>query len=81
MQTIEALRQALHEGVVVITFEKSDGTMRQMKATLQANLLPPVDTVSSTPKKPNTEVQPVWDLDAAAWRSFRVDRLKTWTQL
>lgn len=81
MQSIEDLKQALRQGVVSITFEKSDGSIRQMKATLCESYLPPSDPTGSGAKPKSTQVQPVWDVDAAAWRSFRIDRVRSWALL
>jgi len=75
----EELKKRLVESVVEIQFEKADGTLRTMKATLDPAILPqPVasDEEVNRNRAPNEEVQVVWDVDAQGWRSFRWDRLK-----
>jgi hypothetical protein len=76
----EQLKQALHNGVVELTFVKADGSVRVMRATLQESVLPPRDS-SAAPIKQSKSSQAVWDTEADAWRSFRMDRLQSWTVL
>jgi len=79
------LKTLLQERVVGVTFTKKDGTKRVMNCTLSENLIPkapihatntnnPIDF--SKTKKINTEVQPVFDIEAQSWRSFRWDSIK-----
>jgi hypothetical protein len=73
------LLQCLKEGVVVIEFEKVDGTMRTMRATLSENIIPvETTTKEKNPRKKSEESQSVWDIEAEGWRSFRWDRLRSW---
>jgi hypothetical protein len=71
---------SLKSGVVKLLFEKSDGTQRVMQATLESSWLP-------LPTQPDTGVQrkssdpnliKVWDTQAHAWRSMRLERLISW---
>lgn len=58
-----------------ITFTKRDGTERVMLCTLQESALP-LRTESEEPKREHSpDVQPVWDIEAGGWRSFRWDSL------
>ena len=58
--------------VTKITFTKKDGTERVMRCTLMESALPPRD--SDAQEKPHSpDVQPVWDIEAGGWRSFRWD--------
>lgn len=79
MEMKEELKQLLVSNIVDIEFEKSDGSIRNMKCTLDPNILPePVasDEEVNRNRKVNEEVQVVWDTEANGWRSFRWDRLK-----
>jgi len=77
-----ALKEQLENGVVTVVFEKADGSERTMRATLSNNYVPQVlaeyDNQQPTPAKRqlNDNVQPVWDIDAGGWRSFRLDSVK-----
>lgn len=81
-----ALREDLKNGVVTVVFEKNDGTERTMRATLSDLYVPQVEEPAmlseydgNVPKKArqlNDDVQPVWDIDAGGWRSFRYDSVK-----
>lgn len=81
------LKRMLQTGVTTVTFVKSDGSLRDMRATLDpvhvpASAYPSATsgTVSESAKPfraPNDEVCRVWDTEAGAWRSFRYDRIKT----
>jgi hypothetical protein len=65
----------LRNGPAQITFTKVNGEIRNMKATLNTNLIP----TTQAPANPAEEserslsVIRVFDLDAQGWRSFRVD--------
>ena len=66
---------ALMDGIIEIEFQKADGSLRKMKATLQESIVP--HTATKKDKEPNTEARVVWDTDLSQWRSFRWDRLQT----
>lgn len=75
---------------VKIEFFKADGTLREMRCTLDFSKIPedqlpkltpdaPVDGIvkeSKQRKKPDEHSLRVWDLDKGEWRSFRFDRLQ-----
>ena len=70
------VKNHLNSGPVTVLFTKKDGTEREMLCTTCKDFTPPVE-VSEKPKKAtNEEVQPVFDLNAKAWRSFRWDSIK-----
>ena len=73
--TKDELRNKFKEGVVAITFEKADGTLRTMNATLNEDIIPKSDLTGTA--KSSDETQTVWDFDNSVWRSFRWDRLKS----
>jgi hypothetical protein len=84
------VRSLLQKQSITVTFTKADGTDRDMLCTLNPEELPaiavqtgPVDGIVSEskkprkdPKEPDPAVIKVYDLEAKAWRSFRMDRLK-----
>jgi hypothetical protein len=86
------VRSLLQQQPITVTFVKADGTDREMRCTLNHAFIPPTPapTVTSrvdglvtestkpraTPKEPDPAVVKVYDLEAAGWRSFRMDRLK-----
>ena len=90
------VRGLLQQQSITVTFTKADGTDRDMKCTLNWELIPEkppmavishsasivgrVDGLVTETKKPRKEPDPavvkVYDLEAKAWRSFRMDRLK-----
>jgi hypothetical protein len=73
------LRNLLQNGKVEILFTKVDGTERRMIATLQEEFFegefkgkgaqPVIEADSATIS--------VWDLEKSAWRSFRVESIKS----
>ena len=79
MSKISEVRQSvidnLKNEVATIRFTKKDGTERVMKATLMSTILP--DFIESdkpkTTKKVNEEVVACFDIEAKAFRSFRLD--------
>lgn len=81
------VRSLLRTSVAVIKFTKNDGTLREMRCTLQfdqipRNKVPATAQGSLAPlnetkvRKPNDEVCSAFDLDKQEWRSFRYDRIK-----
>ena len=71
------VRHLLREREVTVDFEKATGEFRSMKCTLCEDLGAKYTVKeNATPKKPNPDVCVVWDINQAAWRSFRWDRMK-----
>lgn len=66
--------EKLHAGVTTVSFIKANGERRDMECTLHESYLP-ARTSTAAPKAPNPDVQPVWDINANAWRAFRWDRV------
>jgi len=69
----------LHEGTVVIEFEKKDGTTRRMYCTLNnqyitENYVAPEKKTERT-KVPSVGVISVFDTEINEWRSIRVDSI------
>ena len=81
----DALRTALQEGVVEVVFTKVNGVQRTVRGTIKPE---EIRVLSATPDKlahekavraANPDVQPVWDTENSGWRSFRWDRVVSWT--
>ena len=86
------VRSLLQQQPITVSFTKSDGTDRDMRCTLNHDLIPPAPPKSNTgrvdgivlestkqrkePKEADPAVIKVYDLEAMSWRSFRMDRLK-----
>ena len=74
----QTIKDALHNGVVVVSFTKANGELREMRCTLRADMIPQTPVVEGkTPKKENPDIQVVWDVEKQAWRSFRFDSVNT----
>lgn len=74
----QTIKDALHNGVVVVSFTKSNGELREMRCTLRTDMIPQTPVVEGkTPKKENPDIQAVWDVEKQAWRSFRFDSVNT----
>ena len=71
------LRENLSKCIAEITFQKADGTIREMTCTLMEDYVvsPEKPTEPHVPRKQNDEVLAVWDMDKNARRSFRLDSL------
>jgi hypothetical protein len=70
------LGEHLAYGPVTVTFEKKDGSLREMRCTLKDVPQYERKIESETPRKKNNEVMSVFDLDKSEWRSFRIDSIK-----
>jgi hypothetical protein len=73
MWTKESISEKLRQGVADIQFIKKDGSLREMRCTLNEKYLP-VKTTEGT-KKDNPDVLAVWDIDSNGWRSFIVKQI------
>jgi len=75
------IRDLLFQDVAEVTFTKADGTERVLNCTLIADMLPTVSKSEvkrqSIQRAPNPDVVAAFDLDKDAWRSFRVDSVKS----
>ena len=61
---------------VKVTFTKRDGSERTMTCTLQEGVAVPHEKTTDRVKEVKEEILPVWDMEANAWRSFRLDTIK-----
>jgi hypothetical protein len=71
----------LQNNIVTVKFQKVDGSERVMKCTLLPEYLP-ASTNEGTRVLLQEETSnnvSVWDVEANAWRSFRVANIKTIT--
>jgi hypothetical protein len=73
--------ESLHQGICEVTFTKADGTERVMKCTLSKSILPPDNRQVLTETEGNPNVVAVWDTEANGWRSFAVDRVKSFRKV
>jgi hypothetical protein len=71
------LKGLLKSEVVTLTFTKKDGTERKMVSTLSESRIPKSEKSSESAgtRKYSDEAQPVYDVEAKGWRSFRWDSL------
>lgn len=72
----EWLKGLLKTEIVTVKFEKSDGSIREMRCTLKEGQIPEEKMPKNSGKKHSDEVQPVFDLENQGWRSFRFDSVK-----
>ena len=72
MMNKQKILDELHAGVTTVSFIKVNGERRDMRCSLNEDILPPREdeNVKQT-RKENPDVQSVWDVDAKGWRSFR----------
>ena len=63
--------------IISVTFTKKNGEMRTMKCSLKDEyIVGQKEKESTSVRKTNDDVLPVWDLDINEWRSFRIDSVK-----
>lgn len=74
---IETLRESLsNNGRVLVTFEKADGSLRNMECVLTPEVVGQTydfnDSIGSgQSRQENPDLQLVWDISENAWRNFR----------
>lgn len=66
----------LKQETATLTFQKKDGTMRVMKASLRESDFPAYEKKTDAVRKQNDEVLSVVDLELNEWRSFRFDSIR-----
>lgn len=66
----------LKERPVELKFEKKDGSIREMTATLKEDMVIAYGKKTDKEKVVNEEVLPVFDVSKQEWRSFRLDSIK-----
>lgn len=81
----EEIENQLKEGIVEVIFTKKDGTSRTMICTLMEEHIPPVflngeEQMQKKTRTVNPDVLAVVDLEAKAWRSFRLDSVTEFTR-
>lgn len=78
--TRDEIQTDLREHVAEVLFKKVDGTTRRLRCTLMPNHLPGnynADHLQAeSQKEPNLNTVVCWDIDAHAWKSFRVENVE-----
>jgi len=77
VETRNWLKGLLKSEVVTLTFTKKDGSQREMVATLSEEHIPKTEKSAESvgTRKYSDEAQPVYDIEAKGWRSFRWNSL------
>jgi hypothetical protein len=74
------LSDSLKHQQAVVQFIKHDQTLRDLQCTLQPDLIPVRMVLPESIQRMQnrrTETLSVWDLENAAWRSFRLDSIQS----
>jgi hypothetical protein len=69
----------LKGGIIRIAFQKADGSLREMNATLNEDIIrtciPMKESNKTTRRPPSTDAIPVFDFDKKEWRAFKLSTL------
>ena len=72
----EKIKTQLQTGVLVVSFTKADGSLRNMKCTLQPHLLPPHTAKEKTcVSGENCDCIKAYDLEVNEWRAFKISKI------
>ncbi len=73
------LNELLRNNVATVTFTKVDGSERVMRCTLLKEYIPNAATKGQNVVSEETTNlnMSVWDVEAAGWRSFRINSVKS----
>ena len=73
------LNELLRNNVATVTFTKVDGSERVMTCTLLKEYIPNAATKGQNVVSEETTNlnMSVWDVEAAGWRSFRINSVKS----
>lgn len=83
-QTKKQILEDLHQHVLLVDFTKIDGSKRLMKCTLNQKILESnfgYNLAKSNNKASPQNIVTVFDLDANAWRSFRIENCNKWEKI
>ena len=72
----EWIKNVLQKETATLTFQKKDGTMRVMKASLREEHMPVYEKKTERVRSENNDVLSVVDLEKNEWRSFRYDSIR-----
>ena len=79
--TRERIIKEMRKGIVEFSFEKKDGELREMRATL-VNQVMPEDKIPQTDynsiAKSHPDVIRCFDVEIKEWRSFNISKLKSY---
>jgi len=79
--TREWIIKEMRKGIVEFSFEKKDGELREMRATL-VNQVMPEDKIPQTDynaiAKSHPDVIRCFDVEIKEWRSFNISKLKSY---
>lgn len=75
--TKSTARDLLRTQYAEIQFTKKDGTKRLMKCTLREGEIVQYEKKTERTVKENDSILPVWDLEAAAWRTINLDTIES----
>ena len=75
MWTKQNVAELARNGIIRVTFTKTDGTERVMVCSLMDQFLPVMMEDVEVVTKDNPNVLAVIDLDARNWRSFRINSI------
>lgn len=73
----ESIANLLRAVTATVTFIKKDGTVREMKCTLRADVAIPYEKKTDRVREAKEDILPVWDLEAYAWRSITVSTIQS----
>jgi hypothetical protein len=79
LYTKEQIRETARAGVINVQFTKKDGSLRNMRCSLQEKYLPKLMDDTEAAMKDNSDVLAVWDIEVNGWRSFRIDSVTSMT--
>lgn len=75
--SIDAFKSLLHEFVCVVEFTKVDGSYREMRCTLNNDMIPEEYTPKGKKNFSTNEVIRAYDINAEGFRSFKVNNIIT----
>jgi len=83
LPTKDFIIMQMKSGIVNFKFEKKDGELREMNATLiDANIDPRFQkNTSPNPSDNPSDLVVCWDVDQKGWRSFNVPTLKEYNRI
>jgi hypothetical protein len=83
MQTRDEIVTLLKEGLIEVTFTKTNGEERVMKCSLHKDFTSSLteEVKETNERKINEDVIPAWDIENVGWRSFRIDSITSIREL
>lgn len=74
-------KKSLTSGVVWVSFQKKDGSLREMFCTLHPQYVIPYEKKTDRVRSPKEGMISVWDIENDGFRTINISNIKDWSEV